>query len=210
MSDYPKWADKKTSVESLAKKAMRNQQFLIDLIDGCESDITPVKYKSAKVLKFLSEKDPDILYPHWDRFVKRLSSNNTFLRSDAAMVLANLVEVDSEKRFDKIFDKCYRQLDDESMIPAANLVGNSWKIAKAQPHLQTKIVNRLMTIDATNHTDECKNIIKGKAIDSFSKFYDSASSANKKKIVNFVKNETNNSRSATKNKAIRFLKKWDV
>jgi hypothetical protein len=179
------------------------------MLRSTESEVTKIKYKSAKVLKQLSEEEPEILYPFWDHFVKRLSSDNTFLRSDAAMVLANLVRVDKDKKFEKIFSKCYKQLNDESMIPAANLVGNSWKIALAAPYLQTKIVNRLIAIDRTNHTGECKNIIKGKAIDSFNKFFEGTSYANKKKILMFVKKETKNSRSSTKKRAERFLKKWD-
>jgi hypothetical protein len=208
MSKIPSWTEKKVSVESLAKRAKKDRAFLKKLLESNESDITKVKYKSAKVLRFISEENPEVLYPFWDHFEKRLSSDNTFLRSDAMFVIGNLTAVDKKGRFEKVFNLCYKQLDDESMIPSANLAGISGKIAIANPNLQTKIINRLMKIDSTDHSDECKNIIKGKAIDSFSQFYDMTSSANQKKILSFVKNELKNKRPGTRKKAERFLKKW--
>jgi hypothetical protein len=208
MSELPYWTKKNVSVESLAKKAKKDKRFLKDLLEYTGSERAQMKFKSAKVLRHLSESDPKVLYPYWDHFEKRLSSDNTFLRSDAMMVLANLVAVDSKNRFDRILNKCYKQLDDESMIPAANLAGNSGKIAQAKPHLHTKIVNRLIKIDDTHHSEECKNIIKGKVIESFGDFYDQASPSNRKKMINFVKKETRNARNATRKKAERFLKKW--
>jgi hypothetical protein len=208
MSETPDWTKKKVSVESLAGNAKKDKKFLLELLESNFSDQAQVKFKSAKVLRYLSEHDPKVLYPFWDHFEKRLSSDNTFLRSDAMLVLVNLAAVDSKNRFDKILNKCYKQLDDDSMIPAANLAGNSGKIALAKPHLQTKIVNRLIKIDDTHHSLECKNIIKGKAIVSFEEFYDQASPSNKKKIMSFVRSETKNPRNATRKKAERFLKKW--
>jgi hypothetical protein len=65
----------------------------------------------------------------------------------------------------------------------------------------------LLKIDSTNHSNECKNIIKGKAIDSFSEFYAKTSSPNQRKILAFVKKEMENSRNSTKKKAEKFLRK---
>jgi hypothetical protein len=208
MKEFPSWSEKKVSIESLASMAKRDKRFLRTLLESNESDIAQVKFKSAKVLRYISEKDPRFLYPYWDHFEKRLRSENTFLRSDAMFVLGNLTAVDSKGKFDKIFNLCYKQLDDPSMIPAANLVGMSGKIAVSKPNMQTRIINRLIEIDSTDHSNECKNIIKGKAIESFSKFYGSTSPSNQKKIMAFVKKEMKNQRSATRKKAEKFLRKW--
>lgn len=210
MSNTPSWAEKNVSIESMAKKAQNNKKFLIELLKSNDSDITVVKYKSAKVIRLLSEQSPKVLYPFWDHFEKRLSSENTFLRSDAMFVIGNLTAVDKDGRFERIFNKCYKQLDDKSMIPSANLAGMSGKIALAKPNLQTKIVNRLIKIDSSNHSDECKDIIKGKAIDSFSKFFDKTGSSNQKKILVFVKKEAKSTRSGTRKKAEKFLRKWNA
>lgn len=197
---------KSTSAESIARKALNDRKVLSEVFKGISSDKPPIKYKSLKALAHLSEKHPRVLYPKWNYFVELLSNENTFLRAIAANVIANLTVVDSKKKFEKIFDLYYNLLDDRSMINAANLAGNSGKIAVAKPHLQDKITNRLMDIDKTHHSPECKNIIKGKVILSFDMYI--GEYGNKKKILDFVKKELKNRRSATRKKADRFLKKW--
>lgn len=197
---------KSTSVESITRKALKDKKALSEVFKGVTSHKPPIKYKSLKVLAHLSEKYPRVLYPKWNYFAELLSNENTFLRAVAANVIANLTVVDSKKKFEKIFDKYYNLLNDRSMINAANLAGNSGKIAVAKPHLQDRITNRLMGIGKTRHSPECKNIIKGKAILSFDIYI--GEYRNKKKILDFVRRELKNSRSATRKKAERFLKKW--
>ena len=197
---------KSISAESIANKVINDKKLIDDLLENVSSDKAFIKFKSLKVLILLSEKQPSILYPKWDFFVNLLDNENTFLRAIGANAIANLTKVDAENKFEKIFDKYYSLLEDESMINAANVAGYSGVIAKAKPHLQDKITNRLLDIDKTRHGSECKNIIKGKAILSFNEYIDEFE--NRDKIIQFVKRELNNTRSATKKKAEKFLKKW--
>jgi len=199
--------DKKASAEKIAQKLVKNSKLIDDVIQGVSSEDPTTKFKSAKVLRILSEKRPDLLYAHWEHFAERLSHKNTFLRSDAALTIANLASIDKDKKFEKLFDRYYDQLNDESMIAAANLATGSEKIALAKPHLQTKIIGKLLKIDETRHSQECKNIIKGDAIETFMSLYPSASQTDKKKILSFVKAELKNSRPGTRKKAERFIKK---
>ena len=129
------------------------------------------------------------------------------MRVIGATTIAHLTRVDTKNKFEKIFDKYYSLLEDESMINAANIAGRSGIIAKAKPHLQSKITNKLFEIDKTHHSSECKNIIKGKAILSFNEYIDEFE--DKEEIIKFVKKELNNTRSATRKKAEKLLKKWE-
>lgn len=200
--------DKKSvSVESIANKIVKDRKLLDDLLKNVSSDKVVIKYKSSKVLMLLGEQQPSMLYPKWDFFVKLLGNENTFLRVIGATTIANLTRVDTENKFEKIFDKYYNLLEDESMINAANIAGRSGIIAKAKPHLQGKVTNKLLDIDKTHHSSECKNIIKGKAILSFSEYIDEFE--DKEKIIQFVRKESRNTRSATRKKAEKFLKKWE-
>jgi hypothetical protein len=198
---------KSVSVESIAKKVVNNKKLLDDLKENASSHNVAIKYKSLKVLMYLGEQQPNILYPEWDFFVKLLDNENTFLRTIGLTVIANLTRVDTENKFENIFDKYYSLLEDESMINAANIAGYSGIIAKAKPHLQNKITDKLLGIDNTRHSSECKNIIKGKAILSFYEYIGEVE--DKTKIIQFVKNELKNPRAATKKKAEKFLKKWE-
>jgi hypothetical protein len=200
-----KKADK---VESMVRKIAKDKRLLSGVITGITSDKPQVKYKSGKILMMLSEESPQILYSKWDHFVDLLGSENTFMKSIGIKILSNLTRVDVKNRFDRIFDKFYGLLNDKSMITAASVVDHSGMIAKAKPKLQNKITNKLFGIDNTHHGLECRNIIKGKAILSFGEYFEEA--RNKKKIVEFVKRELKNTRSATRKKAEKFLKKWQV
>ena len=204
LSDFDK---KSVRIENVAKKVVKDKKLLDDLLKGVFSDKAVIKYKSLKVLKLISQQKPGILYPEWDFFVELLNNDNTFLRAIGVTIIANLTRVDTKNKFEKIFNKYYGRLGDESMINAANIAGHSGIIAKAKPHLQGKITNKLLDIDKTHHSSECKNIIKGKAILSFGQYIDEFD--NKKKIINFVKKELGNTRTATRKKAEKLLKKWD-
>jgi hypothetical protein len=199
---------KNAEIESMARKIAKDGRLLSGVIEGITSDKPQIKYKSGKILMLLSEEHPEILYPKWDHFVDLLSSENTFMKSIGIKILSNLARVDSRNKFDEIFDKFYGLLNDESMITAASVVGHSGTIAKAKPKLQNRITNRLLGIDKTHHSSECRNIIKGKAILSFDEFFEEAK--NKKKIIEFVRRELKNTRPATRMKAEKFLKKWQA
>ncbi|UCF11736.1 MAG: hypothetical protein JSW06_06705 [Thermoplasmatales archaeon] len=158
---------KNVDAESIAKKVVKDERLIDDLLEGASSEKAVVKYKSLKVLMLVSEQQPKMLYPKWDFFVKLLDDDNTFLIVIGATIIANLTRVDTKNKFEKIFNKYYSLLENESMINAANIAGRSEIIAKAKPHLQGKITSKLLDIDKTHHRSECKNIIKGKVILSF-------------------------------------------
>ena len=193
--------------ETISESAASDKKLLSQLYKGVYSDKPEIKFKSAKALRKLSEDKPELIYPNWDFFVGLLDSENTFIKTIAIGIIANLTVIDSKNKFDKIFTKYYKLIDDKSMIPTATLVGNSGLIAKAKPNFQSKITNKLIKIDRTRHSSECKNIIKGKAILAFNEYFEESN--DKKMILNFVSCELKNTRSATRKKAERFLKKWN-
>ena len=89
------------------------------------------------------------------------------------------------------------------MLPVAGISG---KIAKAKPHLEEKITNKLLSIDKAHHISERKDLIKSYAIESFSEYFEEAK--NKKKIIEFVKSQLKSKSPRTRKKAREFLKKW--
>jgi hypothetical protein len=175
-------------------------------MEGVSSDKARIKYGSAKVLRIIGERSPQALYPKWNFFAKMLDSTNTFLKCDGVFILGHLTRVDSENKIQHLFDKLYSLLDDESMITAANLIGVSAIIAKAKPELQTRITNKLLSIDGTHHGSECKNVLKGHAIVALETYFEDAK--DKKRILDFMRAELKNTRPSTRGKAEKFLKKW--
>ena len=201
-------AKKKNKAEALAERVIRNPRYLPELLEGLSSESAGIKFKSAKILRIISEERPKLLYPKWDFFEKLLDCENNIIKWNAMDVIANLTRVDLKNRFDKIFRKFYGMLYEGSLITASHVVGNSWKIAKAKPGLSRRITNELLKVGKIPlPTEECRNILKGHAILSFSEYFDQIKE--KGKVISFAKRELKNSRNATRSKAEKFLKKFE-
>ena len=91
-------------------------------------------------------------------------------------IIANITLVDTEKKFDTVFNKYSSFLKDEYMITVANTIENLGKIAKAKPYLIQKITKEILDVEnikLTPHlTEECKKVIVEKAIGSFELFFE--------------------------------------
>lgn len=65
--------------------------------------------------------------------------------------LKKVSRIDTERKFEDIFERFFGLLNDKSMISAAWAADNSGKIAKAKPEPQTRITDKLLRIDETHH-----------------------------------------------------------
>jgi len=205
-----KLADKSMTQEDLLQKVKNDFGLLPELLEGVSSSKAAIRYSCAKVLMDLSEEHPERLYAYMDLFVRLLDSKYRILVWNAMAIIANLTKVDTEKKFDAIFDKYYSFLNDAYMVTVANVVGHSGKIALAKPHLVEKITNELLkveTISITPHlTQECKKVIIEKTIKSFDMFFDKVTQ--KERVLSFVERHVDDPRKTLKATAEDFLEKW--
>ena len=205
-----KLGEKATTANDIAKNVIKDSSLISDIFNGIYSKNPRVRFTSAKTLRIISEKNPKMLYSRMDFFTNLLDSENKILKWIAIDVIGNLTYVDLKNKFAKIFEKYYSLLSAESMITIGHVVDNSAKIARAKPHLTQKITSQLLTIEdiptTAQITQECKNILLGKAILAFDMYFDQIE--NKNDVISFVRRQLNNNRNATKKKAAKFLKKW--
>ncbi len=197
--------NKNINIKAVAKKALKDDELPAELLDNLWSKNETIRYNSHKVLFFITEEQPKTLYSNWDYFVKFLDSDNTYHKLSAALLLANLTKVDKDNKFEKVFDRFYGLLNDKSFITAAYLAGASGKIVKAKPKLQTRITNRLLSIDKTHHEQERKDLVKTSIIEAFEEYFDQT--RNKKRIIEFVKKQLSCKSPKTKKTAKEFLKR---
>jgi hypothetical protein len=203
-----KLGDRDMKDEELVQEATKNKESLRELFSGISSPHSRIKFRSAKILKIISERNPKLLYPDWEFFVKLLDSENSILKWNAMDAIANLTKVDSSKRFDGLFKKFYSCLYEGSLITAGHVIDNSGTIALAKPEFQDKITEELLKVEKIPlPTEECRNILVGKTIEAFAVYYDRIN--DKKEIISFVKRQLHNTRKATKAKAEKFLKKLE-
>jgi hypothetical protein len=203
----PELKDKNADIESVTKKALGDKKLLSELLDGLKSKDETFRYNCHKVLMLISKTNGEILYPSWDYFVELLNSNNSYHKMSAVHLLTNLVKVDLEDRFQKIFDSYYSLLDDKSVIVAIYVAQNSAQIIKAKSHLENRITSILLNIDKTHHPAGRKELVKAGAIEAFMEYF--PDSSNKTKIIEFVMKQQDSESPKTRKIAKAFLKKWD-
>lgn len=195
--------DKDADIESMIEKALKNEGLLREAIDGLKVKQETYRYNCYKVLYSVSQDHPDILYPYWDTFAESLTSQNSYHKMAAVHLIANLTRVDTENRFDKIFDTYYGLLDDWSMVVAYYTAAASGRIVKAKPHMAKSITDKLLNIDNTSHETGRKELIKTGVIEAFGDFF--AESDDKDKIVAFVEKQLNSESPKTRKTARAFL-----
>lgn len=200
---------KETEAADIAYKVVKNPDLLPELLNGISSATARTRFASAKILRMISDKNPEILYPSMDFFVNLLDSENNILKWNAMDIIANLTVIDSENKFNRLSKRFYGFLYDGSLITAGHVVDNSGKIALAKPELQDEITKELLKVEKIPlPTEECRNILIGKTIKAFDAYYGEVKDKRRKdKMVSFVKSKLDNPRKATKSKAQKFLRK---
>ena len=197
--------DKQIDVKSAAQTAMKDNIVISELLQGIQSSNDPIRYNSFKVILLISKEHPEILYQHWTLFEKMLSGDNGYFKDIAIRAIANLTKVDTENRFEKLFDNYFAELSSDKTITVAHVAGDAGKIASAKPELQSIITNKLVNI-AVIYKGKQIDLIKGYAIEAFSQYFDQAAVKDKDHILEFVKKEQNNRSPRTKKVAAEFLK----
>jgi len=204
-----KLGNKELTKGKLHQMVEHNFELIPVLVEGMSSQKANTRYGSGKILMDLSEKYPEKLYPYIDSIIELLDSKYRIIIWNSMAIIANITPVDTEKKFDTIFNKYSSFLKDEYMITVANTIENLGKIAKAKPYLIQKITKEILEVEnikLTPHlTEECKKVIVEKAIGSFELFFDNIEE--KKKVLSFVEKQVESSRKSLRSKAAEFVKK---
>ncbi len=191
--------------DDVAQNIIENPYLLPVIFEGISSDTSRVKFRSAKVLKIISEKEPELLYPHMNFLMTLLDTVNNIILWNVLDMIANLTNVDEDHLFDGIFEKYYKFLEEGSMVTAAHVVDNSAKIVVNRPDLENQITKKLLSVDKISLDGECKDILSGKAISVFNNYFYEIEDKNE--VITFIENKLTSRRNSTRVKAEEFLKK---
>jgi hypothetical protein len=193
-------------LEQAMQAALSNRQALDQILAGIVAKEDAYRFNCFQVLYRLSEELPDVLYPEWDYFVGLLDSDNSYHRSIAARLIANLAQADTQNRLEGIFDRYFDLLDDEKIITARQFAQHVGRIARAKPHLQTRIVERLLAVDTTHHEKGRKDLLKGDVIAAFDECL-TAGSPDQARVLAFVEQQLASSSPKTRKAAQAFLQR---
>lgn len=214
MNIIDKISKKGSDKEIIAKEVIGSPEFILQLLEGLNNSKGSIRLGCEKILRLISEQQPELIYPHFDTFAKMLDSENNILKWGAIVTISNLASVDTICKFEKIFKKYFSPITDKTMITASNIIKNSWKIALAKPESSEEIAQEILKAEKARYENkgqispECNNIVCGHAIDSFDKFYDEIK--DKKPVISFVKRQLTNNRKAVAKKAKKFMSKHKI
>lgn len=199
-------ARKDSNRERIAADVIKSPDLLTEVLDGLESDEATVRYGSAKVIRTISEREPELLYPHLDFFVERLDCENQVMQWEAIAVLGNLARVDTEGTIDRLLDRYLGPIRGPVMITAANTIKGAVRIALAKPDLTEPIVKAILRVERGKYkTPECRNVAIGHALEAFGEL--DAQLDDAKAVLSFATRQLKNGRQSTRRKAERFLKR---
>ena len=101
---FQQLANKEVTAEELTKRVIKDPNLLPQIFEGLKAEKANIKYGCLKVLRLISEQQPALLYPYFDFFVKLLDSDVNIFKWGAILVISNLTIVDTDNKFDPIFD----------------------------------------------------------------------------------------------------------
>ncbi len=131
------------------------------------------RFKAAKELQLISRANPALLYPYFQVFANLLDSSSSIVLWNAIIILSLLVQVDTERRFDHIFDRYFAHLWDGKLVTAANILENSGRIARKRPDIAEMITQELLNVDRIPlPTPECREVARGKVLTAFGEYTD--------------------------------------
>jgi len=214
MNIIDKISKKGSDKEKIAKEVIKSPEFISQLLEGLNNSKGSIRLGCEKILRLISEQQPELIYPHFNIFAKLLDSENNILKWGAIITISNLASVDTKGEFEKIFKKYFASITDKTMITASNTIKNSWKIALAKPEFTEKISQEILKAEKARYENkgqlspECNNIVCGYAIDSFDKFFNEI--RDKKPVLGFIKRQLSNNRKPVAKKADKFLKKYNI
>lgn len=172
------------------------------------SESPEIKYCAAKNAIAISETNPRRLYPQLPFFAKLLDGDNQVMKWTAIRVVGNLSQVDKSGRIKRLLPRLIGYLNSGKLITANNTIMSLTQVAKSKPELRDDILAQFMKVERYRYeSEECRNIVIGKAITALGEFDDHIQ--NSRKIRNFLERQTHNSRNATKTKAAKLLRRLD-
>ncbi len=178
-----------------------------ELVDLLDSKTARTKYSALKILKILSQRSPEVVYPWADLFIRLLTAPNTILRWGSAQILGNLAAVDRDGVIEQALDPLLAPICGHEMITAANVILAGAKVARARPALSDRITDEILKVEhAVYQRPECRNVAIGHALLALDLFFPQISGRDN--VLDFARRQLRNSRPATRRKAEAFMGKW--
>lgn len=199
--------------DELLELLSKEPQALSEVIGILVSGKGAVRFKCDKVIRRLSEKEPNLVYDHYNEIASLMASENSCLRWGAILTVSGLAAADAERKFDRYLDTWLALLDSGHVVDSANMAGNAWKVVKARPDLEAYVTRALLLIEHRTYyhkgevSEECRLVAMGAALLSFMEYFDESSM--KPEILSFAGRVAHCPRKKTSSLAVKLLGRYE-
>lgn len=128
------------------------------LVDWLSLKDDNVRYPSFLLLQSRSLFSKD-LYPYWNVFYEKLSSDNSYQRSIGLMLIADNVQWDTENKLQNTIDRYLKLLYDEKPITVRQCIQSLQKIVTYQPNYNPRVISSLISFDLSLVKDTMRKSI---------------------------------------------------
>jgi len=177
------------------------------LIQGMKAKPASVKYGCEKVLRIISKRRPELVYPLFAQIAGFIDGESRILNWGALAMLPNLAAVDTRGMFLPLFDRYFATIPGPDLVSASNTINGAAKLARAKPELADRIAAELLKVEKARYkTPECRNVAIGHAIAALEEFFEHLK--RKPPVIRFVRRQLRNPRRPVALNAARFLKRF--
>ena len=157
-----------------------------------------IKYACAKKAIFVSNKNPELIYPQLKFLDQFLYGENKILKWTAMQIIGNLSSIDKMNLIDKYVPVLISSLSDKSMVTASNSAEALSNISKNKQKFEDQILKALIKVEKNVYyskgkiSPECRNVAIQNVLKSFEKL--DKSIYKRTDIKNFLKRQLKNPR----------------
>lgn len=165
-----------------------------------------IKYGFTRELLKIGKESPEKLYKYFDKIATMIESENTIIKWTGIDLIGYMSSVDKRNKVDAYIPALKKFLHSGNLITCNKAVFSLGLIAKHKNKYRKKILDELLKIENDKFdTGECKNIAKGKVLETLLLFTEDISKNDS--MIEFIIRETANTRNATSKKAFKLLDK---
>jgi len=176
--------------------------------DRLNSKDPKIKYGFTKELLTIGANNPELLYNHFDHWDKMMLSDKNIIKWTAIDIIGYLSSVDKENKTDSRISNLIGLLHSGHLITSNHAIFAFGLIAQNKPIHRKMIIKELTAISKDKFdTEECKEIAKGKVLETFKSFFTDIK--DDKSVIDFIQIATNSQRNSTKKKANQLLRRLE-
>lgn len=207
---FKSWLNEKCETQVYVDVVKENKDYLDWAFDLIENEQGSVKYMAEKVIRSISEQDPQFLSEYLNRIIENFYHKNQFIHWGFTYTLVNMLPLIEKEKWETLKQDVLNSLTSFNMIEYGNLVKVADQICQADSSILKPLMESFLMIKehVFYHHDEvskaCNNIVIGQILDFFMKVHPIEY---RTEILDFAKENTDNERNSTAKKARALLKR---